>query len=129
MTGVFLLASALNGLNLGVDFLVSLGLEAYESSDSLVCYVDPESSGCRNIADLQNAPYVADSMPMFRLLAGENSMTFTDPRLKWRSALGYLIPDALTAPVANLAEQASGGGSFTVNHVNATTGLALGVLG
>ena len=129
VTGVFLLASALNGLNLGVDFLVSLGLEAYESSDSLVCYVDPESSGCRNIADLQNAPYVADSMPMFRLLAGKNSMTFTDPRLKWRSALSYLIPDALTAPVANLAEQASGGGSFTVNHVNATTGLALGVLG
>ena len=129
VTGVFLLAAALNGLNLGVDFLVSLGLEDYETSDSLVCYVDPESSGCRNIADLQNTPYVADSMPMFRLLAGENSMTFTDPRLKWRNALSCFIPDALTVPVANLAEQASGGGSFTVNHVNATTGLVLGIFG
>ena len=129
VTGVFLLAAALNGLNLGVDFLVSLGLEDYETSDSLVCYVDPESSGCRNIVALQNTPYVADSMPMFRLLAGENSMTFTDPRLKWRNTLSYFIPDALTVPVANLVEQASGGGSFSVNHVNATTGLVLGIFG
>ena len=129
VTGVFLLAAALNGLNFGVDLLVSLGLEDYETSDSLVCYVDPESSGCRNIVDLQNASYKADSMPMFRLLAGEYSMTFTDPHLEWRNAMSYFIPEALTSPVANLVEQVSGGGSFTANHVNATTGLVLGVFG
>ncbi|WP_308604036.1 hypothetical protein [uncultured Fibrobacter sp.] len=129
VTGVFLLAAALNGLNFGVDLLVSLGLEDYETSDSLVCYVDPKSSGCRNIVDLQNASYDADAMPMFRLLAGENSMTFTDPRLGWRNAVSYFFPDALTSPVANLVEQTSGGGSFTVNYVNATTGLVLGILG
>ena len=129
VTGVFLLAAALNGLNLGVDLLVSLGLEDYEASDSLVCYVDPESSGCRNIVDLQNASYKADSMPMFRLLAGEYSMTFTDPHLEWRNAMSYFIPEALTSPVANLVEQVSGGGGFTANHVNATTGLVLGVFG
>ena len=129
VTGVFLLAAALNGLNFGVDLLVSLGLEDYETSDSLVCYVDPESSGCRNIVDLQNASYKADSMQMFRLLAGEYSMTFTDPHLEWRNAMSYFIPEALTSPVANLVEQVSGGGSFTANHVNATTGLVLGVFG
>ncbi len=129
VTGVFLLAAALNGLNLGIDLLVSLGLEDYETSDSLVCYVDPESSGCRNIVNLQNASYKADSMPMFRLLAGEYSMTFTDPHLEWRNAMSYFIPEALTSPVANLVEQVSGGGSFTANHVNATTGLVLGVFG
>ena len=129
VTGVFLLAAALNGLNFGVDLLVSLGLEDYETSDSLVCYVDPKSSGCRNIVDLQNASYDADAMPMFRLLVGENSMTFTDPRLGWRNAASYFVPDALTSPVANLVEQTSGGGSFTVNHVNAITGLVLGIFG
>lgn len=129
VTGVFLLAAALNGLNLGVDLLVSLGLEDYEASDSLVCYVDPESSGCRNIVDLQNASYKADSMPMFRLLAGEYSMTFTDPHLEWRNAMSYFIPEALTSAVANLVEQVSGGGSFTANHVNAITGLVLGIFG
>ena len=129
VTGVFLLAAALNGLNLGVDLLVSLGLEDYEASDSLVCYVDPESSGCRNIVDLQNASYKADSMPMFRLLAGEYSMTFTAPHLEWRNAMSYFIPEALTSAVANLVEQVSGGGSFTANHVNAITGLVLGIFG
>lgn len=129
VTGVFLLAAVMNGVNLGVDFLVSLGLQNYDTSDSLVCYVDPNSSGCPNINDLKNASYVAESMPMFRLLAGENSMTFTDPHLAWRNSLGIFIPDGLVAPVMNLVEQISGGGSFTANHVNATTGLMLGILG
>ena len=63
---------------------------------------------------------------MFRLLAGENSMVFTDPDLNARRILSFIVPDALTVPFANLWEQFSGGGSVGANFTNAVTGLIAG---
>ena len=117
----------------GLGSLVELGLQDYVSSDSLVCYVDPNmalNSFCNGTEPSINAlkvkSYVSDSMPMFRLLAGENSMVFTDPDLNARRILSFIVPDALTVPFANLWEQFSGGGSIGANFTNAVTGLIAG---
>lgn len=138
--GTFLLTSmaGIGGLNLfnwASDFLVSMGLQDYDKNDSLVCYVDPharkkdECKDVRNITDLLSVNYDADKMPMFRLLAGENSMTFTDPSLGWQGISGFLIPEALTAAMANLYSQFKGSESFGATTVNSITGLGLGFLG
>ena len=138
--GTYLLASlaGIGGLNLFnwvSDFIVSIKLEDYDKKDSLVCYVDPharkkdECKDVRNITDLLSVNYDADKMPMFRLLAGENSMTFTDPSLGWQGVSGFLIPEALTAAMANLYSQFKGSESFSATTVNSITGLGLGFLG
>ena len=138
--GTFLLTSlagfgGLNLFNWMADFIVSLKLEDYDKNDSLVCYVDPharkkdECKDVRNITDLLSVNYDADKMPMFRLLAGENSMTFTDPSLGWQGISGFLIPEALTAAMANLYSQFKGSESFGATTVNSITGLGLGFLG
>lgn len=135
MTALFLVAAGLTPSNFLVDLIVSLSLEHYDEKDPLVCYVDPHAkekevcADAANITDLEKAPYVADSMPMFRLLAGENSMTFTDPNLSWRNSVSWLVPEALTSAVVNVAKQVVGGGSGQVNNTNSITGLMLGLAG
>ena len=126
---------ALETIQQGFGSLIELGLQDYESSDSLVCYVDPEmalNSFCNgtepSINALKTKSYVSDSMPMFRLLAGENSMVFTDPNLGVRRILSFMVPDALTVPFANLWEQFSGGGSVGANFTNSVTGVFAGLL-
>ena len=66
---------------------------------------------------------------MFRLLAMDHSMTFTDPDKGFRSALSVFIPDALSVPFINVISQLSSDDGFGVNYVNAFTGLYLGFLG
>ena len=115
--------------------LVSLFLEDYAETDPLVCYVDPHAhdkpacDGEENIIRLKDLYTPPDTLPMFRLMAGKNSMTFTDPKLGVRNALSLFIPDMVTVPFANLYAQVSGGESFSVNYANAITGTLLGVLG
>ena len=104
-----------------------LMLEDYGSDDPLVHYVDPSYTGA-NINVLKTKENDPDSLPMFRLLAMEHSMTFTDPDKRARSTLSIFVPDALTVPFANVAYQLSGDDSFGVNYVNAFTGLYLGFL-
>lgn len=84
--------------NLLMGSLVALKLEEYETSDSIVCYVDPhfnKNSNCTNVGkdwnitalkDKDNDP---DSLPMFRLMAGEKSLTFTDPKLGANGVMSF----------------------------------------
>ncbi len=135
MNALFLTTASLTPVNFLVDLFVTLKLEHYKKDDPLVCYVDPhgkEKDACKdsiNILDLKEKSFIADSMPMFRLLAGKNSMTFTDPKLSWRNAVSWLVPEALTSAVVNVGAQVAGGGSGQVNNTNSITGLVLGLLG
>ena len=135
LNALFLTTAALTPLNFFLDLPVLKGLEDYDKNDPLVCYVDPhgkEKDACKdsvNITDLNEKAYVADSIPMFRLLAGKNSMTFTDPDLSWRNVVSWLVPEALTSAVVNVGAQVAGGGSGQVNNTNSITGLVLGLLG
>ena len=135
LNALFLTTAALTPVNFFLDLPVLKGLEDYDKNDPLVCYVDPhgnEKDACKdsvNITDLNEKAYVADSIPMFRLLAGKNSMTFTDPDLSWRNVVSWLIPEALTSAVVNVGAQVTGGGSACVNNTNALTGLMLGLAG
>ena len=135
MNALFLTTAALTPFNFLVDLFVAWKLEHYKKDDPLVCYVDPhgnEKDACKdsvNILDLKEKSFIADSMPMFRLLAGENSMTFTDPKLSWRNAVSWLVPEALTSAVVNIGALVTGGGSARVNNTNTLTGLMLGLAG
>ena len=141
--------SLANFVSGGITYLAFL--EDYSRSDSLVCYVDPhadKNDDCAfhpNITALKTLNNVPDSLPMFRLMAGENSMTFTDPKLGYKKLLSFFVPDGLTVPFSNLAAQWTSGfpmnfsdfGSFfteyrravATSYVNAVTGLGAGVFG
>lgn len=118
----------LGSLNYVLGGLIEAALENYRPSDPLVHYVDPTYTG-DNINVLKTKENVPDSLPMFRLLAMDHSMTFTDPDKGFRSALSIFIPDALSVPVANVISQLSSDDALGVNYVNAFTGLYLGFLG
>lgn len=124
----FVASLGLGTLNYGASGLVELFLENYKANDPLVHYVDPNYKG-DNINVLKTKKNVPDSLPMFRLLAMDRSMTFTDPDRGIRSKLSIFIPDALTVPIANVAYQIDSGDSFGLNYSNAITGLLLGFLG
>ena len=122
-------------MSLGAGELVSLKLEDYEPTDPIVCYVDPnaeDNPDCSNsekITDLMGLRNNPDSLPMFRLLAGKNSMTFTDPKLGLRNMMSLVVPDVVTVPFANLYAQLSGGETFSANYANGITGVIIGAIG
>lgn len=122
-------------VSLGAGELVSLKLEDYEPTDPIVCYVDPnaeDNPDCSNsekITDLMGLRNNPDSLPMFRLLAGKNSMTFTDPKLGLRNMMSLVVPDVVTVPFANLYAQLSGGETFSANYANGITGVIIGAIG
>ena len=123
-------------------------LEDYDVSDSLVCYVDPhfeKNTNCKDVfkdenitalKDLYNEP---ETLPMFRLMAGKNSLTFTDPKLGANGVMSLFVPDALIVPFENLYFQIMDGmplsfdswsdfrKSFSTNYVNAVTGFLAGL--
>ncbi|SHH91961.1 PGAP1-like protein [Fibrobacter sp. UWH9] len=53
--------------------------EIYHMEDSLVAYVDPRNTGTNTIYSLNHKLYDVERQPMYRLLSGKNSLTFTDP--------------------------------------------------
>ena len=129
--GLLGLASSMaaSSIHYSVGELMSLFLEKYEPTDPLVYYVDPSAGLQNNISALKSLVNETDSLPMFRLLAGAHSMTFTDPKSGWRTPLSFFIPDMVTVPFTNLAYQIHGGESFSANYANAFTGYVIGLLG
>lgn len=124
----FELSFGLGAMNYLIDGLIESRLENYRPNDPLVNYVDPNYKG-ENINILKTKENIPDSLPMFRLLAMEHSMTFTDPDKGARSTLSIMIPDALTVPFANFMYQIDSEDSFSENYSNAMTGLFLGFVG
>lgn len=124
----FELSLGLGAMNYLIDGLIESRLENYRPDDPLVNYVDPNFTG-ENINILKTKENIPDSLPMFRLLAMDHSMTFTDPDKGARSALSIMIPDALTVPFANFLYQIDSEDTFSENYSNAMTGLFLGFVG
>ena len=101
-------------------------LQNYSPEDPLVAYLDPSKSGDGHIDALKGVdPH--DSLPMFRLMGGTSSMTFTDLNEDYPAdALGWLIPNAYVASFGNLYHH---WGWDKVSFSNAMTGAVLGLGG
>ena len=107
--------------------------QIYFQTDSLVHYVDPNQKGYGTIDSLNNLPYIADSLPMFRLLASEYGMTFTDPDEvldnAFLSVVFSLIPDNVAFVFANAGSQFMGTGDLSTRLANAVMSAVVGLFG
>lgn len=109
--------------------------DLYYNEDPLVHYVDPLQTGYQTIDSLNNLEYEdkVDSLPMFRILAGQHGMTFTDPDRVNYGILGFLrdfFPDNMMLPFANFGRQLFyGTGDFSACNVNAVVSYVLGLYG
>lgn len=108
--------------------------EVYFEDDPLVHYVDPLQKGYGTIDSLNNLDYRDNvpGLPMFRILASENGMTFTDPNQLDYGVLDYLrhlLPNNFTLPFANAAKQLSGPGDVSAVFANTLTSALAGFAG
>ena len=103
--------------------------ERYYRDDPLVGYVDPYRTGFGTIDSLNRRPYVADSMPMVRVLGSKNSMTFGDPTHVDYGLLGSLYLENFSLPFINLMGQLGGNGDASTVYVNAMTAGIAGIVG
>lgn len=101
-------------------------LQNYSPEDPLVAYLDPSKSGDGHIDVLKGiGPH--DSLPMFRLMGGTGSMTFTDLNEDYPAdVLGWLIPNAYVTSFGNLYHH---WGWDRVSFSNAMTGAVIGLGG
>ena len=87
-----------------VPYFVVKDLQHYSKNDPLVEYVDPTKKGRGHIDYLKHIePH--DSLPMFRLLGGDSSITFTDPYSKVTDWVGLLVPEAYITGFSNFFSQ------------------------
>ncbi|NLB63738.1 MAG: hypothetical protein GX801_06475, partial [Fibrobacter sp.] len=123
---------ALNGMNYGTRLAIMNSLKPkgfdFTKDDALADYIDPIAHNSSGIDNLINER-ISDSLPMFRLLGGRNSMVFTDPNVGWRTPSNVFIPAAITVPFANVWAQSTGASSQKTNFINALTGFTVGLLG
>ena len=80
------------------------GLDDYVDSDPLVDYVDPLKKGKGHI-DFLKSIEARDSLPMFRLLGADSSITFTDPHKNIPEMVYFLIPAEIGVGVENFISQ------------------------
>ena len=112
---------------------------SYYSVDPLVHYVDPNQRGFQTIDSLNRLPYVADSLPMFRILASQHGMTYTSiediDKCIENADVGFAhnINDAIIdngrLPLFNYAAQKAGTGDFSARYVNALAAHVMGYAG
>ena len=80
-------------------------LQNYEKTDPLVEYVDPRKKGKGHIDYLKGIE-AHDSLPMFRLLGGDSSITFTDPYSDVTDIIGmFFVPEMFVMGFSNLFSQ------------------------
>ena len=108
--------------------------EIYYYNDPLVHYVDPLRTGYQTIDSLNHLEYKSkvDSLPMFRILASQHGMTFTDPNLLdygWMEFIRYITPDIFTLPFANYGGQFFGTGDLSARTVNSFISAFMGFAG
>ena len=97
--------AALLGLtNFIVPFIVEQNLQDYSENDPLVKYVNPGKGEKGNISYLKHISS-NDSMPMFRLMGGENSITYSDPFKNGSDWTGLFVPEALSQTMMNFFSQ------------------------
>lgn len=87
-----------------VPFFIEENLQNYSKDDPLVKYVNPSKKGKGHIDYLKHLP-PNDSMPMFRLLGGENSITYSDPYKETLDWVGLFVPESIVKGVMNFFSQ------------------------
>ena len=80
------------------------GLDDYVDSDPLVDYVDPLKKGKGHI-DFLKGIEAHDSLPMFRLLGADSSITFTDPHKNIPELTYFFIPAEIGVGMENFFSQ------------------------
>ena len=125
---ISLYATAIAG-GLSVPVTRLLSKEVYNQNDPLVHYVDPYQKGVGTINALNELPYEADSLPMFRLLGSKNSMTFGDPAHVDYGPLGAFYLENFSLPAINILGQLDGNGDASTIYANALTAGITGIVG
>lgn len=98
----------------------------YHPNDPLVDYIDPNKPG--GVKDLVKRE--TPDMPMMRILAGEHSMTFTDPEIFIiGDPMKGVLPDEAVLPTLNAWTFLGESGDKSTDYVNALAGFELGALG
>ena len=94
-------------------FIIEGGLQDYTDEDPLVKYVNPSDKPQKgNISYLKEIE-ASENQPMFRLMGGEKSITYSDPYKYVTTPLGYLIPEGIIHAVVNFVSQLDQSDDFT----------------
>ena len=97
-------ATLLGLTNFVAPFFVEGNLQDYSEDDPLVKYVNPGKGEKGNISYLKKIS-PNDSIPMFRLMGGEKSITYSDPFKNVTDWTGLFVPEALTQTMMNFFSQ------------------------
>ena len=97
-------ATLLGLTNFIAPFYVESNLQDYSEEDPLVKYVNPGKGEKGNISYLKKIS-PNDSIPMFRLMGGEKSITYSDPFKNVTDWTGLFVPEALTQTMMNFFSQ------------------------
>ena len=97
-------ATLLGLTNFIAPFYVENNLQDYSEEDPLVKYVNPGKGKKGNISYLKKIS-PNDSIPMFRLMGGEKSITYSDPFKNVTDWTGLFVPEALTQTMMNFFSQ------------------------
>ena len=94
-------------------FVIEKSLQDYTDDDPLVKYVNPSDKPKKgNISYLREIA-ASENQPMFRLMGGEKSITYSDPYKYVTTPLGYLIPEGIIHAVVNFVSQLDQSDDFT----------------
>ena len=94
-------------------FVIEKNLQDYTEDDPLVKYVKPSDTPQKgNISYLKEIA-ASENQPMFRLMGGEKSITYSDPYKYVTTPLGFIIPEGMIHAVVNFASQLDQSDDFT----------------
>lgn len=115
-------------LGKGILAVLGDGFDYYKE-DSLTAYIDPNSGRDDGVSFLKGQPY-KDNLPMFRLLYGENGLTFSDPNQNFfnKTGLSQFVPSSISASISNAWTHLSDGGSISERTYNTVASMAYGFL-
>lgn len=114
--------------NFALPYVIEKDLQDYSEDDPLVKYVKPGDGEVGNITYLKGIP-ASDSMPMFRLMGGKRSITYSDPFKDVTDWTGLFIPEGFTQGFMNFFSQMNESNdvmsmeAFTLASKAATMGL------
>ena len=103
-------------------------LQHYRDEDPLVAYLDPSREGKANHVSALKSVSPHDSLPMFRLLGGRESMTFTDLEDDYPAsvAIGWVFPNNYVSAIGNFFTHFD---LETIAFNNAYCGFLMGMVG
>jgi pimeloyl-ACP methyl ester carboxylesterase len=123
----FITANMSPGVEAFLEY-VRKDLQHYRDEDPLVAYLDPSREGKANHVSALKSVSPHDSLPMFRLLGGRESMTFTDLEDDYPAsvAIGWVFPNNYVSAIGNFFTHFD---LETIAFNNAYCGFLMGMVG